>query len=92
MLHPNTLYNCNHQGATGYTSSSPDQAKIDIGTWFRSIDLEKEMRNSKRVVSVLPDNVHGPVHEIEQTFRNIYEDVTKLPPKFTDWFSICVSS
>ncbi|RZC89713.1 hypothetical protein C5167_035709 [Papaver somniferum] len=79
--------------ATVYTSSSPDQAKIDIGTWFRSIDLEKEMRNSKKVVAVLPDNVHGPVHDVEQTFRNIYEDVTKLPPrrsfrKFKDWFSM----
>ncbi|KAI3870557.1 hypothetical protein MKX03_022750 [Papaver bracteatum] len=77
-----------YEEATVYTSSSPAQAKIDIGTWFRSIDLEKEMRNSKKVVSVLPDNVHGPVHDVEQTFQNIYEDVTKLPPKYKDWFSM----
>ncbi|KAI3973895.1 hypothetical protein MKX01_030471 [Papaver californicum] len=68
-----------HGKLTVYTSSSPDQAEKDIGTWFRSIDTEKEMRGSKKVVFVLPDELHGPVHEVEQTFQNFYEVKQTLP-------------
>ncbi|RZC51055.1 hypothetical protein C5167_019478 [Papaver somniferum] len=54
--------------STGYASPSYDQAEKDIRTWFRPVDL-KEMKHSKKVVYVLPDEVYGPSDQVKQTLQ-----------------------
>ncbi|KAI3928671.1 hypothetical protein MKW98_024272 [Papaver atlanticum] len=54
--------------STGYASPSYDQAEKDIRTWFRPVDL-KEMKHSKKVVYVLPDEVHGPLDQVKETIQ-----------------------
>ncbi|RZC79476.1 hypothetical protein C5167_003698 [Papaver somniferum] len=54
---------------TVYASSTYEEAEKDISRWFDSVDLEKKMEQSKKVVYVLPDKVHGPLGQVEERLK-----------------------
>ncbi|KAI3856985.1 hypothetical protein MKX03_019045 [Papaver bracteatum] len=60
---------------TVYASPSDDLAKNDIERWFQPVDL-KEMKHSKKVVCVLPDELHGPWDQVKQALeKDCFRDV-----------------